>query len=112
MQNTDFFSAAKMKNFIEKNICFNNIDCGYTLEPLWLGGSQEYPQSMFLSKNKKYPCKHGKSQFYYIKVDCIGVFISRICFLGVCRKSESESIFSYCSTLSRVLYAVVLSVQR
>ena len=34
------------------------IDCGNTLEqPRW-GGSNEYPQSMFLSKNKKkvYPC--------------------------------------------------------
>ena len=31
------------------------------------GGSNEYPQSMFLSRNKKtnvYPCK---PQFYYIK---------------------------------------------
>ena len=24
-----------------------NIDCGYTLEPPQLGGSNEYPQSMF-----------------------------------------------------------------
>ena len=24
-----------------------NIDCGYSLEPLRLGGSNEYPQSMF-----------------------------------------------------------------
>ena len=29
-----------------------NIDCGYTLEPPWRGGSNEYPQSMFWSKNK------------------------------------------------------------
>ena len=43
-------------------------DCGYTLEPPRRGGSNEYPQSMFLSRNKKfnvYPCK---PQFYYIKV--------------------------------------------
>ena len=35
---------------------------------IWRGGSNEYPQSMFLSRNKKnnvYPCK---PQFYYIKV--------------------------------------------
>ena len=32
-----------------------NIDCGYTLEPLPRGGgSNEYPQSMFWNKNKKY----------------------------------------------------------
>ena len=30
-----------------------NIDCGYTLEPPHRGGSNEYPQSMFWSKNKK-----------------------------------------------------------
>ena len=29
-----------------------NIDCGYSLEPL-CDGSNEYPQSMFLSRNKK-----------------------------------------------------------
>ena len=32
-----------------------NIDCGYTLEPprRGRGGSNEYPQSMFWSQNKK-----------------------------------------------------------
>ena len=42
------------------------LDCGYSLE---------YPQSMFLSRNKKnnvYPCK---PQFYYIKVGFKGVKI-------------------------------------
>ena len=29
------------------------VDCGYTLEPPCRGGSNEYPQSMFWSKNKK-----------------------------------------------------------
>ena len=29
------------------------IDCGYSLEPPWWGGSIEYPQSMFLNRNKK-----------------------------------------------------------
>ena len=39
------------------------------------GGSNEYPQSMFLNRNKKnnaYPCK---PQFYYIKVEFKGVKI-------------------------------------
>ena len=39
------------------------------------GGSNEYPQSMFSSRNKKnnvYPCK---PQFYYIKVGFKGVKI-------------------------------------
>ena len=30
-----------------------NIDFGYTLEPPQRGGSNEYQQSMFWSKNKK-----------------------------------------------------------
>ena len=30
-----------------------NIDCGYSLEPPRRGGSNVYPQSMFLSKTKK-----------------------------------------------------------
>ena len=52
-----------------------NIDCGYSLEPPRRGGSNEYPQSTFLSGNKKinvYPCK---PQFYYIKVGFKGVKI-------------------------------------
>ena len=49
------------------HISAQNIDCGYSLEPPRRGGSNEYPQSMFLSRNKKnnvYPCK---PKFYYIK---------------------------------------------
>ena len=54
-----------------------NIDCGYTLEPPRRGGSNEYPQSMLWSKNKKnkvYPCK---PQFCYKKVGFKGVKITR-----------------------------------
>ena len=57
------------------NISAQNIDCGYSLELPRRGGSNEYPQSMFLSRNKKnnvYPCK---PQFYYIKVGFKGVKI-------------------------------------
>ena len=57
------------------HISAQNIDCGHSLEPPRRGGSNEYPQSMFLSKNKKnivYPCK---PQFYYIKVGLKGVKI-------------------------------------
>ena len=48
------------------HISAQNIDYGYSLEPPQRGGSNEYRQSMLLSRNKKnniYPCK---SQFYYI----------------------------------------------
>ena len=68
------------KNLIFFHIPAQNIDCGYPLEPPRRGGSNEYPQSMFLSRNKKnnvYPCK---PQFYYIKVGFEGVKIIKACF--------------------------------
>ena len=52
-----------------------NIDYGYSLEPPRRGGSNEYPQSMFLGRNKKnnvYPCK---PHFYNKKVGFKGVNI-------------------------------------
>ena len=64
MKNTDIF-----------HIFVRNIDCGDSLEPPHRGSSNEYPQSMFLSRNMKnnvYPCK---PQFYYIKVGFKGVGI-------------------------------------
>ena len=57
------------------HISAKNIDCGYSLEPPRRGGSNEYPQSMFLSRNNinnVYPCK---PQFYYINVGFMGVKI-------------------------------------
>ena len=60
-------------------ICFHisaqNIDCGYLLELPRSGGSNEYPQSMFLSRNKKNNVCPCKPQFYYIKVGFKGVNI-------------------------------------
>ena len=72
--------TSKNRKFSGKNsdifhISAQNIDCRYSLEPPRQGGSNEYPQSMFLSRNKKnnvYPCK---LQFYYIKVGFKGVKI-------------------------------------
>ena len=77
---TEHFNTKKIKIFRIKNsdifhISAQNIEYGYSLEPPRRGGSNEYPQSMFLSKNKKnnvYPCK---PQFYYIKVGFKGVNI-------------------------------------
>ena len=56
-------SPPKTWKFLEKksdifHLSAQNIDCEYSLEPPRRGGSNEYPQSMFLSWNKKnvYPC--------------------------------------------------------
>ena len=82
------FHHQKNENFQMKNsdiflISAQNIDCVYSLEPPRWGGSNGYPQSMFLSRNKKnnvYPCK---PQFYYIKVGFKGVKIIKACFRDV-----------------------------
>ena len=68
------FHLQKNENFQIKTPIFfqisaQNIDYGY-------GGSNEYPQSMFSSKNKEnnvYPCK---PQFYFINVRFKGVKIT------------------------------------
>ena len=72
LQRTENFQIKKSDNC---HISAQNIDCRYSLEPPRRGGSNEYPQSMFLSRNKKinvYPCK---PQFYYTKVGLKGVKI-------------------------------------
>ena len=43
-------------------ISAQNIDCGYSLEPTQRGGSNEYPQSMFLSRNMK------NIRLFYLKI--------------------------------------------
>ena len=72
LQKTEHF---KIKNSYIFHISTQNIYYGYSFEPPRRGGSNEYRQSMFSSKNKKnnvYPCK---PQFYYIKVGFKGVKI-------------------------------------
>ena len=75
------FYYQKKWNFSDKNsdifhISAQNIDCGHSLEPPQRGGSNEYPQSMFLSRNKKNNVIPCKPQFYYIKVGFKGVKIT------------------------------------
>ena len=75
---------SKKKSDVFFHISAQNIDCGYPLEPLCRGGSNEYPQSMFLSRNNKnnvYPCK---PQFYYIKMGFKGVKLYRYVFVIFC----------------------------
>ena len=57
-----------------------NIDCGYSLEPPQGGGSNVYPQSMFvLSKNNNNIKKNFNRNFSFftnlkISVYCVGMF--------------------------------------
>ena len=79
------FLVVKMKISNGKILIFflifaQNIDCGYTLEPPRRGGSNEYPQSMLWSKNKKNRYTPHNPVFFYIKAGFKGVYISRTCF--------------------------------
>ena len=56
--NISKISPAKTENFQIKiseffHISDQNMDCGYSLEQPRRGGSNEYPESMFLSRNKE-----------------------------------------------------------
>ena len=88
LKNIENFTSKNWKFSVKNADIFHNsgqnTDRGYSLEPPRRGGSNEYPQSMFLSRNKKnnvYPCK---TQFYYIKWGLRGsklyryVFVMRI----------------------------------
>ena len=74
-------SPSKTESFLIKILIFffiffaQNIDCGYSLEPPRRDGSNEYPQSMILSRNKTNNIYSCKPQFYYIKVGFKGVKI-------------------------------------
>ena len=57
-------------------ISAQNIYCGYSLEPPQRCGSNEYPQAMLLSRNKKNNVYTCKLQFYHIKVGFKGVKIT------------------------------------
>ena len=88
VQYTAIFHGCKNDNFQMKNfdiflIFAQNIDCGYTLETPQRGGSNEYPQSMFWSKKKEKYVYPSKPHFFYIKVGCKGVFITRTCYPDV-----------------------------
>ena len=81
---TENFTTKNWK-FLEKHsdifhISAQNIDWQYLLESSCRGSSNKYPQSMFLSINKKnnvYPCK---PQFYYRNVGFNGIKIIEVCF--------------------------------
>ena len=73
----DYFSAVKIEKNHQKNIDMflifaQNIDCGYKLEPPRRGGSNEYPQSMFWSKNKKNRYTPANTSFAIQKWDIRG----------------------------------------
>ena len=80
-----------MKSSDNFHISAQNIDCGYSLEPPRRGSSNEYPQSMFFSRNKKYNVHPCKPQFYYIKVGLKGGdqnYIGHVFVMWDCKDSK------------------------
>ena len=57
------------------------MDCGYTLEPPHLGDSNEYPQSMFWSKNKKKMYTPVNPSFTISKWDVRGSSLHAVVFV-------------------------------
>ena len=57
-----------------------NIDCGYSLEPPRRGGSNEYPQSMFLSRNMKHISVILSKHFQFLEVK-FSIYLKRRVFV-------------------------------
>ena len=75
-----------MENFQIKNsgmfhITSHNIDYGYSLEPPWRGGSNEYTKIYVFSKIRKIMYTPYKSQFFYIKMGFKGSKLYRRVFV-------------------------------
>ena len=84
VQYTAIFHGCKNDNFQMKFfdiflIFAQNIDCGYTLEPPQRAVLTSTHNLCFGAKLEKY-VNPSKPHFFYIKVGCKGVFITRTCY--------------------------------
>ena len=88
--------------FIGVHIIFHisaqNIDCGYPLEPPRRGGSNEYPQSMFLSRHKK--ILEFLSEMFYILLVNFPVYLNRLVF--VMYRLFYERLYKFCRLPRRI----------
>ena len=79
-----------------------NIDCGYSLEPLRRGGSNEYPQSMFWAEIKKKKKKKKKKKIEFLSENFqflvlkFSVYLNRIIFVmsRKCHNHEAQSFWA------------------
>ena len=101
------FESLKFGLFITKTRLFKYTE-NFTIKKKQ-GGSNEYPQSMFLSRNKKnnvYPCK---PQFYYMKVGFRGSILYRHVFVMIMKKNNNtESKVEKWAQMSMILYDIIL----
>ena len=92
------FHLLKLKIFRYKNsdifhMSAQNIDCGYSLEPPRRGGSNEYPQSMFLSRNKKIIYTPVNPSFTIWKWGLRGSTLYRHVFVMILQDGQIQLIF-------------------
>ena len=106
-------SPLKPEKFSDKNsdiyhISAQNIDCGYLLEPPCRGGSNEYPQYIFLSRYRKIVYLL-KPQFYYVKVGFKGVKLYRYFFVMAIQKYTKLRYRSDCAKADLKLHVAHMS---
>ena len=95
------------------HVSAQNIDCGYSLDPPYWGGSNEYQQSMFWADIRN--IYHCKPQFYYIKMGFKGVRLRAVdeqvdSPLGTCVRRYVLSLFGSYSWICVELVAVKTSI--
>ena len=122
MQYIEFSESVKNENFQKKFfdiflIFAQNIDCGYTLEPPRRGGSNEYPQSMFWSKNKKNRYTPAYSSFrgytfhghvFMMKLVLLFHLLEKTDDLGYRPRPEDIKLFFSCSTQLSIKFKPLL----
>ena len=85
----------QIKILIVFHISAQNIDCGYSLELPYWGSFKEYPQSMFLSRNKKNNIYPVKTSFTIQKLGLRGSKLYRyVCFRYVRVEIFSKTILT------------------
>ena len=85
-------SPPKTESFrIKIHISAQNIDCAHSLEPPRRGGSNEYLQSMFKSRNNTNNVYPFKPQCYDIRVGFKRIKIIKVCFVMTKQVDRIES---------------------
>ena len=104
----------QIKNSDIFHISAQNIDCGYSLEPPRRGSSNEYPQSMFLSRIRKIMYTPVNPSFTYKSgvsgsQNYIGMFswwtsrISKSCIRDKYRQRRSRSACTFAQTVQECI---------
>ena len=106
-------SPPKTESFPIKILIFFSYICSkqrlwYSLESPHQVDSNEYSQSMFLSRNKKNNVYPSKPQFYYIKVEFMGVKIIWACFRDVISCSDKKNNHIFIKLIRNLIWRCIL----